>query len=123
MKKILLIEDERALHKAIGDFLEGDDIKIISAFDGKDGLNKAEKEKPDLIILDLILPKIQGIDVLKMIRSNPSTKDIPVVIFTNLHDFNAMQETVQCGINCYLLKDDYTISDLVGRVKEILHNI
>ncbi|GBD34073.1 Response regulator ArlR [bacterium HR34] len=120
MKKILLIEDERNLHKVLNDYLQGEEIEIISAFDGEEGIKKAKELKPDVVILDLVLPKIQGMDVLRELKKDEVTKHIPIIIFTNLHDFNAIQESVECGVNCYLLKSDYKIEDLLKRVKQVI---
>jgi len=87
-KKILFIEDERALHKSLKEILEIENIELVSAFDGEEGLKKVQEDRPDLILLDLILPKIHGFDVLKKIKENKELQNIPLVILTNLEDIN-----------------------------------
>ena len=77
MKKILFIEDESALQKTFGDILRQEDYEILSALDGEKGLELAQTEKPDLILLDLILPKINGFEVLKKLKADKETKEIP----------------------------------------------
>lgn len=84
MKKILFVEDEPTLQKTLGDFLKKSGYEIISALDGEEGIRKAEDEKPDLILLDLILPKMEGFDILRKLKLDLKTKDIPVIILTNL---------------------------------------
>ena len=84
MKKILFIEDEQAIQKSIGDILESRGYKVISALNGEIGLRLAKSEKPDLVLLDLILPRINGFQVLQKLKEDPKTKKIPIIILSNL---------------------------------------
>jgi len=120
MKKILFIEDEFTLQKSMGEFLEKAGFKIIQALDGEIGLNLAEKEKPDLILLDLILPKISGFEVLKRLKENKETKDIPVIILTNLEESTDVGKSLELGATTYLVKSDQSLDDVLERIKETL---
>jgi DNA-binding response OmpR family regulator len=119
-KKILFIEDESALQKTFGDFLEKEGFELISALDGETGLKLAEKEIPDLILLDLILPKMEGTEVLKKLRENPKTKDIPVIVLTNVDDFEKLEKTLELGVKAYLVKTDFTLEEVLQKIKEEL---
>jgi len=120
MKKILFIEDEFTLQKSMGEFLEKAGFKIIQALDGEIGLNLAEKEKPDLILLDLILHKISGFEVLKRLKENKETKDIPVIILTNLEESTDVGKSLELGATTYLVKSDQSLDDVLERIKETL---
>ena len=120
MKKILFIEDEFTLQKSMGEFLEKAGFKTIQALDGEIGLNLAEKEKPDLILLDLILPKISGFEVLKRLKENKETKDIPVIILTNLEESTDVGKSLELGATTYLVKSDQSLDDVLERIKETL---
>lgn len=123
MPKILLIEDESALQKALGNYLEMEGYEMISALDGSAGLELAEKEKPDLILLDLILPKMSGLEVLKKLKENSSTQTIPVIVLTNLGEVGYINETLKAGVDgikAYLVKTDFTLEEVVEKIKQAL---
>ncbi|MEK7071765.1 MAG: response regulator, partial [Patescibacteria group bacterium] len=120
MKKILLIEDEQALQKTVGDRLSQEGYEIISALDGEIGLNLANAKKPDLILLDLILPKIQGLDVLKKLKETKETKEIPVIILTNLEEMEKINKALELGATAYLVKANYSLEELVEKIKNLL---
>ena len=117
-KKILIIEDEQTLVKALIDSFKEDKYKIEIAVDGEDGWQKAQELKPDLILLDLILPKMDGFALLAKIKRNDELKDIPVVILTNLSDVaDKCQEmgAVEC-----LVKSNESIDDIRNKIRETL---
>lgn len=118
--KILLIEDEPGQALAISSALSSAGYEIASAGDGKEGLEKAKDEAPDLILLDIVLPKMDGVAVLKELKKNPQTKEIPVIILTNLATGETMRETMEAGSSDYLVKTDYTLEELAGKVKQAL---
>jgi len=120
MKKILFIEDEPALQKAIGELLTNEGYEVIKALDGETGLNLAKKEKPNLILLDLILPKKDGFEVLAELKQSPETKDIPVIILTNLERATDVEKALELGANTYLVKANYTLQEVVEKVKNAL---
>ena len=119
-KTILFIEDEQALQKTVGERLSQEGYEIISALDGEIGLNLANAKKPDLILLDLILPKIQGLDVLKKLKETKETKEIPVIILTNLEEMEKINKALELGATAYLVKANYSLEELVEKIKNLL---
>lgn len=117
-KKILIIEDEATLQKALNDVLAQEGYEVLGALDGASGLDLAKKEKPDLILLDIILPKIDGFDVLKGLKEGGSK--IPVIVLTNLSDINDIQKALDLGATTYLIKADFHLEDVLKKVKEVL---
>ena len=120
MKRILFIEDEAALQKTFGDILKSEGFEVISALDGETGLNLVEEEKPDLVLLDLILPKIHGLDVLKEMKQNENTKNIPVIVLTNVESIEKIDKALELGATTYLVKSDYSLEDVIAKVKKAL---
>jgi len=120
MKKILFIEDESALQKTFGEILSQEGFKMISALDGETGLNLAKKEKPDLILLDLILPKLHGFEVLKRLKGDPETKEIPIIVLTNLEEIADVEKAIELGATTYLVKANYSLEEVVQKIKKAL---
>lgn len=119
-KKILFIEDERTLQRTFKEFFEKEKFILISAFDGESGLEIAKKEKPDLILLDIILPKKDGIEVLREIRKDHELKEIPVLILSNLEEIEKIEEALSLGAKGYLIKSENSLFDVLEKVKQIL---
>ena len=119
-KKILFIEDESALQKTFGEILKQEGYEMISALDGETGLRLAKSEKPDLILLDLILPKMPGFDVLKKLKEDNETKDIPVIVLTNLEDIKDVDRAIELGATTYLVKAKYSLEEIVEKIKNAL---
>lgn len=120
MKKILFIEDESALQRAATQILSEEGYQMSSALDGEIGLRLAKEEKPDLILLDLILPKKDGFEVLQELKRDEATKNIPVVILTNLEGSTDVEKALQLGATTYLVKTNYRLEEVVEKVKGIL---
>ncbi len=120
MKKILFIEDESALQKTFSDLLGQEGYEVISALDGEIGLRLAKEKKPDLILLDLILPRLHGFGVLKALKENPETKEIPVIVLTNLEELRDIEKAVELGAVTYLVKAQYTLEEVVEKVKKAI---
>ncbi|KKU40126.1 MAG: Response regulator receiver protein [Candidatus Azambacteria bacterium GW2011_GWD2_46_48] len=93
---------------------------MLNALDGEIGLQMALREKPDLILLDLILPKIDGFEVLENIRKNEATKNIPVIVLTNLENAAAVERALALGALSYLVKANYELEDVVQKVKQAI---
>ncbi len=118
MKKILFIEDEAALQKTFKEILTQEGFEVISALDGKTGLELAEKEMPDLILLDLILPKMHGFEVLRKLKEKEETKEIPVIVLTNLERLEDVEKAIELGATTYLVKAHYTLEEVVEKIKK-----
>ena len=118
-KKILLVEDEAALRKTLGAVLKQEGYKMLLASDGETGLRLAKTKKPDLILLDLVLPKLHGFDVLTQLKSDPSTKQIPVIIMTNLEKIEDIEKAIEMGATTYLIKARYSLEEVVEKVRKI----
>jgi len=119
-KTILFIEDESALQKTFGDILREEGYKMISALDGETGLRLAKTQKIDLILLDLILPKVHGFEILKKLKKDPKTKDIPVIVLTNLEGMGDVDKALESGATTYLVKAQYTLEEVLEKIKKAL---
>ena len=120
MKKILVVEDDSFLMDAYKVKLQQSKYEILAAQDGESGFETAKKEKPDIIILDLILPKMSGMDVLRALKEEPSTKDIPVIVASNLDQEKTMSEAKGLGAVDYFIKSNISINDLIAKLENYL---
>lgn len=120
MAKILFIEDELALQRSLGDLLRSQNFEVFSATDGETGVSLALESKPDLILLDLILPKMHGLQVLEKIKGNPETNKIPVIILTNLEGAKDVEKALELGATTYLVKANYDLDELVQRINKAI---
>jgi len=120
MKKILFIEDEAVLQKAFGDFLKKEGYGIVSALDGEQGLKLAKTVNPDLVLLDIIMPKMNGLDVLGKLKADSETKDIPVIILTNIEGTSEVEKALEAGATTYLIKSSYTLEEVLTKIKKEL---
>ena len=118
--KILIIEDDKFLIKLYSDKLRRAGFEVVEAISADEGLNKVFLEKPDLVILDLILPQKSGFEILSEIKLDSETKNIPVVILTNLEQESDVKRGLELGAAAYLIKTDFSISQLPELVKENL---
>ena len=119
-KKILFVEDESALQKTFSDIFIQEGYKVISALDGEKGLNLAKTEKPDLILLDLVLPKMHGFEVLKSLKEDEKTQDIPIIVLTNLESMEDVEKALELGATTYLVKASYSLEEVIDKVKKAL---
>lgn len=122
MKQILFIEDESALQKTIGESLRQEGFEVLSALDGEIGARIAKEKRPDLIILDLVLPKKDGFEVLEGLKEGEGTKDIPVIVLTNLEDLKGIQRAIDLGATTYLVKSNYRLDEVVEKIKGVLES-
>ena len=118
--KIVIIEDEQMLAEMYATKLEMEKFQVLKAFDGKVGLELVRKEKPDLVLLDIILPKLDGFLVLKEIKKDPVLKNIPVLLLTNLGQESDVKKGQKLGANGYFVKANHSPADIVNKVKEFL---
>jgi len=119
-KKILVIEDEATLQKALNEVLSKEGYEVLSSLDGLKGLELAQEERPDLILLDIILPKMDGFEVLKKIKENDDISQIPIIILTNLSDVSDIQKALDLGATTYLIKADFHIEDVLKKIEKVL---
>jgi DNA-binding response OmpR family regulator len=119
-KVILLVEDDIALAAVYKSRLELEDFETIEAHNGEDALNAAKERKPDLILLDAMMPKISGFDVLDILRNTAETKDIKVIMLTALSQAKDKERAAELGVDDYLVKSQVVIGDVVERVKHHL---
>jgi two-component system, OmpR family, response regulator VicR len=120
-EKILLIEDEKAIAKAYIERLKTEGYTVEHASDGSDGLDKINKLKPDLVLVDLMLPEHNGISIIREAKANTETKDIPFIILSNFDNNDKLAEAMALGTTTYLVKSDHSLEDVVLKVKETLH--
>ena len=121
IKKILVVEDEETLQKAFLAALTGEEgVKLFQAFNGVEGLEIALAEHPDLILLDIIMPKLGGVKMLEELRKDKWGKEVPVIILTNLNVKEKIAEAAQSNVYDYFIKSDWDISEIVDKVKEKL---
>ena len=118
--KILVVEDEEILLAALQEELNQGGYETMGAVDGEDGLSKVLTFKPDLILLDLVMPKMDGMTVLQKLKESPETASVPVVILTNLSDYERISEALSLGAKDYLVKANYSLADLMDKVKNVL---
>lgn len=119
-KKIVLVEDDKILSDALSDGLKEAGFDVLRAFDGEEGLKLVEKEKPALVLLDILMPKMDGLTVAKRLKSHSETKDIPVIILTVLEKGEPVAKALEAGVYEYLVKSNYKIEEIVAKVKEKL---
>ncbi len=119
-EKILIIEDDFFIRELYNRQFVKDGYTVVTAEDGPDGLIKASQENPDLILLDIMLPKLNGLDLLRTLKSKPETKPIPVILLTNLGQESVIKEGFEYGAESYLIKSAYTPSQIIEEIKNFL---
>jgi DNA-binding response OmpR family regulator len=119
-KKILLIEDEKSVSKAYGEHLQNEGYEMEYAYDGEEGLEKIRSFKPDLVLLDLLLPKLDGVSVINEIKADDDIKDTPILVLTNLSTGESIANAVKSGITTYLVKSVHSLEDVSSRIKDLL---
>ena len=119
-ESVLLVEDDQFLRGLIVKKLEAEGLEVIQAIDGEEGLRLIRETKPALVLLDLILPGIDGFEVLKQVKSDPAIKDIPIIILSNLGQKDDIGRGLELGAKDYLIKAHFTPGEIVQKVKEIL---
>ena len=116
--KILLVEDDPFLYKVLSQRLRDEGMDVTVSTDGEAAIADVVRVKPSLILLDLILPKLSGFEVLAHVRKNAVTAKIPVVVLSNLGQQEDIDQIEKLGVREYLVKADYSLSEMVKKVKE-----
>jgi two-component system alkaline phosphatase synthesis response regulator PhoP len=119
-KKILIVEDEKMLAEMYYDRFIQASFEVAMAYSAEEGIEAALKEKPDLILLDILLPRANGIGFLGKLRQNPKTASIKVVAFSNYDDPDTKKEALEFGVKEYLIKTNYTPQEIIEKVKGYL---
>lgn len=122
-KKILIIEDERGLSEMYKIKFEREGYTVLAAFDGTTGIEVAKKERPDLILLDIIMPGIDGFETLRILRSTPETQNTKIFVFSNLGQDDEIERGMQEGADKYLIKANLTPGQLLTKVEETFAEI
>jgi DNA-binding response OmpR family regulator len=119
-KRILLVEDDRFLRRACEASLRQRGFTVIAAMDGEEGLRLARSETPDLILLDLLMPKLPGLEVLRALKADPATKPIPVLVLSNSSREQDVSEVINLGAVDYWVKANLSLKELGERVSRLL---
>ena len=116
-QKILIVEDDKFLRKLVVEKFKQENFEVIEAADGEQGLKKIKEEKPNIVLLDLTLPKKDGFQVLSEIKGDKDISSIPVIIFSNLGQREEMEKASKLGAADYLIKAHFTPNEIVEKVK------
>ena len=117
-KKILIVDDEAPLSKVLKDKFESTGFEVLTAKNGEEGLMKAVTQKPDLILLDIVMPRLDGMTMLKKLREDEWGKGVEVILLTNLSDNDKVRQALKNNVYDYLIKSNWKLEDLVIKVKE-----
>jgi len=120
--KIALIEDDKILSKALKEELEESGFEVLQAYDGEEGFILVQKEKPSLILLDIIMPKLDGISLLKKLKDDEDLKKIPVIMLTVFGSYKKIADTIDIGAEAYFIKDQQNMETVVRSIKEMLES-
>jgi len=120
MKKILIIEDDSFLSEMYSTKLIQEGFETEIAINGKQGMDKIKNIKPDLILLDIVLPKMDGFEILESVKKDSKLKNIPIVLLTNLGQKNEIEKGLLLGADEYIIKAHFTPTAVVTKIKEIL---
>jgi DNA-binding response OmpR family regulator len=120
MAKVLLVEDDEILHNMYKKKFEYEGFEVVSAFDGSEGVKKAETEKPDVILMDIIMPKMDGFVAVKKIKKNSAISNVPIVMLTNLGQEEDVNKGRELGADDYFIKANHTPAEIVKKIKDLL---
>jgi len=120
IRTVAIVEDDETLANTLGDELQDAGYKVIKALNGREGLTMVIKEHPDLILLDIIMPEMDGITMLNELRNDDWGKSVPVIILTNLSEANKVAKAFVKGAFDYLVKSSWKLEDVVEKVDEKL---
>ncbi len=120
MTKILVVEDDKFLREMISRKLDKEGYEVVQAIDGEKGVEKVVEEKPDIVLLDLILPGIDGFEVLEKTKNNPEVSNIPVIILSNLGQKSEIERGLKLGAVDFLIKAHFTPAEIVKKIRETI---
>jgi len=119
-KKILIVEDDSMLLNIMSEKLVGEGFAVVQAQDGEEGLHKAIAEQPDLILLDVLMPKMDGVTMLKKLRATKKSLATPVILLTNVTYGPQIDEAIKHGVQDFLIKTNWKLSDVVQKIRQKL---
>jgi len=119
-KKILVAEDDKFLMKVYQSKLKDEGYELITASDGEEALAKIKEETPNLVLLDIMMPKKNGFEVLKESKSNSKTKGIPIIILSNLGQDSDINEGVKIGADDYIIKSNISINGILEKIEKFI---
>lgn len=119
-KNILIVEDEKLILSAFKDRFEKEGFDVLAAENGEEGLKKIAQKRPDLILLDIAMPIMDGFEMLETIRSNEENKKIPVIVLTNLDKKNNIPKAADLGATIFLTKANSSLDEIVKQTKKML---
>ncbi len=120
MAKILIVEDDALLSKMYLSIFTSENYEVETAINGEEGLDKAREGHPTLILLDIMMPKLNGMEVLRKLKEDPAVKDIPVVVLTNLAGDSDIQNALNMGAVRYIIKSEHKPREVEAIVRDIL---
>ena len=119
-RKIVIVEDEAVQQKLLSEAFQSAGFTVITAANGKDGLEAVLRDKPDIVTLDIAMPEMNGLEMLKKLREDPWGATVPVVVLSNFDDSEKVAESLSQGVQYYLVKINATVDDIVKKVQEAL---
>lgn len=120
MPKILIVEDDPLISRMYQKMFTFEKFEVATAKNGQEGVEKATQQKPDAILLDVMMPELNGLEVLEKLKSQPETKNIPVIMLTNMSDAGDAEAFLEKGAVKYIVKSDYTPKQVADMVAEVL---
>ena len=123
MKKILIVDDDKTFQKVMSDKLIALNYEVVSAVDGEEGLKMAIEGKPDLVLLDIKMPKLDSIGFLKTLKENKDVSPIPILITSNLGNIDQISEGIALGVKGYIIKSNESFDTIVNEIEDIFKPI
>jgi DNA-binding response OmpR family regulator len=120
MTTIMVAEDDKLISNSLCEALKAAGYDAVPAYDGEEAVTKCKEKAPNLLLLDIMMPKLDGISVLWELKANPVTAAVPVVVLTNIGDVETISKIVEAGAVDYLLKSDQSVDDIIQKVRDVL---
>lgn len=119
-KIVLIVEDDEFLRSLTAKRLEKESLGVMIAVDGENAMNVLSENRPDIILLDLLLPGLNGFEVLEKVRQDDNLKDVPIIVFSNLGQKEDLEKAKSLGANDYLIKANFTLDDVIAKIKNYI---
>jgi two-component system, OmpR family, phosphate regulon response regulator PhoB len=120
MPKIVCAEDDKLISTSLVEGFTAAGFEVTAAHDGEEAVEKIKEVKPDVVLLDIMMPKLDGYGVVWELKANPETANTPVVMLTNLSDAETLSKILEAGVTDYMLKSEQTIDQIIAKVNEVL---